>query len=78
MTTVKIEGGTYQNLNTGFWYYDYEDTAGFHSIQFTAHRRPKIGDTIENGVLVDAVLPQSNQDKRNWETVDYQEWPEKQ
>lgn len=76
MTYIKIEGGCVQNALTGVWTYYYEDTAGFHEVSFTASRRPKIGDTIQNGILVDAVLPQSNQDKSKWQTVDYQEWPD--
>lgn len=74
--SIKIEGGTYQNLQTGVWTYPYTDTAGEHFVTFTAHRTPRIGDTIENGVLVDAVLPQSNQDKSRWIDVTPYEWPE--
>lgn len=73
---IVIQGGTYQNLQTGVWIYPYTDNAGEHFVTFTAHRTPRIGDTIVNGVLVDAVLPISNQDKSKWLPKQEGEWPE--
>ena len=75
--SIKIEGGT-TKIAEGSYRYDYEDTAGYHIVVFTANRTPKIGDTIVNGELADAVLPQSNQDKSRWLPSDEGEWPEYQ
>lgn len=75
MSKVLIQGGSSYNGVTGLWTYRYADVDGLHEITFTASRAPRIGDTIVDGALVDAVLPQSNQDKSRWETPPSDVWP---
>lgn len=78
MTAISIEGGCTQVSLTG-WRYDYTDSTGIYSVFFTAPQgvRPKIGDSIDGGVLVILTEEKSNQDKSKWIKHPAETWPEK-
>lgn len=79
MATLVIENGCMQVRGlSNLWQYDYEDSAGSHSIQFTANQRPKIGDSIDEValILVPLVGYRINNDPgMQKKDVDEQEWP---
>lgn len=62
--SVIIEGGCwpYKYENSNVWVYEYEDTEGDHFLVFYSDTKPKIGDTIVNGVLVPLVGYKINND----------------
>ena len=61
--SVKIEGGCTFDASTGLWLYRYVTKDGEFLVYFTSATTPRIGDTVEGGILTPAVLPQTNQDK---------------
>lgn len=73
--SVKIEGGVTLNPTTGLYEYRYVTKEGEFLVTFTSATIPKIGDTVEGGILTPAVLPQTNQDKTRWLPPDYDTWP---
>lgn len=60
--SVTIEGGCHYLPYKGEWLYIYEDTSGVHMNWFQSITKPKIGDTIVNGVLVPLVGYKINND----------------
>ena len=57
--------------------YTYALSSGVVTEQFTASQVPKIGDSINAGVLVPLVGHLINQDHSKWLPVEYDEWPER-
>jgi hypothetical protein len=76
MTTISIEGGTVL-VSPGVYKYSYDDVEGFHTITFTASQKPKVGDSVVDGVLVPLVGFKINGDVSRWLPASYDTWPDK-
>lgn len=76
MSVLVIENGC-KHIN-GAFVYEYEDSAGVHTVTFSASQIPKIGDSInlDTFTLVPLVGYRINNDPgMQKKDVDEQEWP---
>ena len=71
---ISIEAGCIF-LGNNRWEYRYGDNDGFHVIQFDSSLPPKIGDTLDNGVLVVRTTPKINEDHSRWIKQEPGVWP---
>jgi hypothetical protein len=76
MATISIEGGTKQ-LSATTYRYEYGTVNGIVRVDFTAPRKPRIGDSIVDGVFVPLTEWKINNDTSLWQCHDEYSWPEK-
>lgn len=73
-STISIEAGCVF-LGNNTWEYRYGDNDGQHKIVFQSVIKPKIGDTLVDGVLIIRTEPKINEDYSKWLPPEQDVWP---
>lgn len=73
--TITIEAGVAKIADL-LYVYRWNDVGGIHEVTFTSDEVPKVGDSIENGVLVPLVGYKINDDHSKWLPDQYDYWPD--